>query len=576
MRKRLDTGPIQRQKQAIAPQPDRDFPRATQPQTTVQLNTPRVVPGGGAYEPTGGYTPPVPSGPQPLPQVGGGEARPVGQGFYDLKNRYENRLAAGGGGQQFLDRHPRFADRYSRSVVAPSDPNRPRTTGPQGNSVQPIGWSPSQPGRNGQGFAPAAPGQTAPVAPGTVVTGGGMQVYTQPPPGSAMRPDGSIDLPTGWAGIGGPDGNLVYVQGWNQLTHEQQIQLISEIKGQDWITPNGGVLQDYGPGIAATGQMYGDQGYAVAPAPAQEVVPHPAARVIPGTPEPGMPGPVVPQPQQIGNGFTPQPIVNPDLTGQGYNYAQLNDMYQALPPGERRRFLEAHPRFANNLRGGTQNNQGNNGVINGGVGGALPGPGQGGGGNGGGVAQPNPNPAPSGNSAASTLTLSPAAEAARRGLEDELAATLASIGVARDQIPATLNLITTRLLNDQSEDLRNTDEAANARGIYDSGIRSTDRGRVTSGYDRKRADIAADAARQLSELAAAESGALAGFNRSWADILLDLAAAAAEDPDYGSGSSKGNTYGNSGASSGKGPKPKTQGKNRRNDDKKKPRKRGNR
>lgn len=231
--------------------------------------------------------------------------------------------------------------------------------------------------------------------------------------------------------------------------------------------------------------------------------------------------------------------------------------------------------------------QGNNGVINGGVEGTIedpfnlgsggrpgapapspglpgyPSPGQGGGQGG----SPTPNPG------ASSLTLSPQAEAARRGLEDELAATLASIGVARDQIPATLELITARLLSDQEEDLRNTDENANARGIYNSGIRTTDRGRVTQGYDRKRADIAADAAQQLADLAAAESGAYAGFNRSWADVLLDLAIQAAEDPNFGFGVSTGNTYGSGGK---KGDNKKSDGKHRRNDDKGKKHKKGNR
>lgn len=128
------------------------------------------------------------------------------------------------------------------------------------------------------------------------------------------------------------------------------------------------------------------------------------------------------------------------------------------------------------------------------------------------------------------LPLSPEFEAQRRALEDQLAQELTAIGVARDQIPAYIRLITERLSTEQAEGERQTNEGAEARGIYDSTIRTTDLGRVRTGFDRSRQDLASDTARQYSDLAARQSGALTGYQGGIAELLLALAQQQAQDP----------------------------------------------
>lgn len=126
-----------------------------------------------------------------------------------------------------------------------------------------------------------------------------------------------------------------------------------------------------------------------------------------------------------------------------------------------------------------------------------------------------------------TLPLDPAFEAGRRALDDQLSATLAGLGASRQEIQATLALVMARLEQDRAEALSQTNEAANARGIYNSGIRFEDLGDVYSDFQRQQQDLAADAGRQARELAMAESGARADYGRGISELLADLAARSA-------------------------------------------------
>lgn len=135
-----------------------------------------------------------------------------------------------------------------------------------------------------------------------------------------------------------------------------------------------------------------------------------------------------------------------------------------------------------------------------------------------------------GGGAASGLRLSPEAEAVRRSLEDELSGTLAGLNVQREQIGPMMNAILTRLVENQNEDLRVTDENANERGLFHSGIRTRDRSRVTGGYDRQRQDLASSVAQQYAGLANQESGARSNFQKQWANALLGIAQNMANDP----------------------------------------------
>ena len=526
MRRRLDTGNFQRQRQAVAPQPDRDFAPAMQPQTTAGLQTGRRM------------------GPPPKPiQAPQSDYRP----------------------REPYPQNPQIAQpRHATPSTAPAQSPYQGLQGPNSQAAQ-RPQPHTVPSPEEMGLADIDP------------RGSDLwRTYTdwangQDPNGNFFY---NLAMSNGWVPNSGvpmdqfiynPDGSLRPVNQWNSWAQQQAAQGVENpmATGQwspetPWFVagnPNQGQFDQ-----AIAQQQAGNFGWRP-PSPDDIVAPQPPG--FEGVPMPGYQRPETnPQFQGPGQRVPDQgrSIPNPNQSGQGYSYAQLEQMFQNLNPRDRAHFLQMHPRFAQTRQGGgpgrdrggmggTLPGPGNTlnvndvggiipmkkggagGSISGGTGGSLPGPGQGA------APAPTPNPAP--NPGASTLTLSPQAEAARRALEDELSATLASIGVARDQIPATLNLVTTRLLNDQAEDLRNTDETANARGIYNSGIRSTDRGRVTSGYDRKRSDLASDAARQLSELASAESGAHSSFNRSWADILLQLARDAAADPNYGVGSSDG-------------------------------------
>lgn len=153
--------------------------------------------------------------------------------------------------------------------------------------------------------------------------------------------------------------------------------------------------------------------------------------------------------------------------------------------------------------------------------------------------RPQAQPAQRRKASGSTLWLSPEGEAMKRSLDDALAAELASVTTDRQQIPALIALVSERMMTDQTEDLRRTDEGANARGLYNSGIRTTNREKVDLGYGRQRQDLASQAATQYSDLARRETGAYTTYQQGLAEALLQLAqTAAANGTSIGSGGGK--------------------------------------
>lgn len=166
------------------------------------------------------------------------------------------------------------------------------------------------------------------------------------------------------------------------------------------------------------------------------------------------------------------------------------------------------------------NNPNNQGQGGGGWQGGVPA----GGGQGGGQA---PAPAPP-KPGTPTLPLDPAFEAGRRELEDQLSGTLASLGVSKKEIEATVALWMARLEDDRAEALTATDEAANARGIYNSGIRFTDRGEVYEDFQRAQQDFAAQIAAQRRQLALAQGGAYQDYIRGLQGLSFDTAHGAIE------------------------------------------------
>lgn len=128
------------------------------------------------------------------------------------------------------------------------------------------------------------------------------------------------------------------------------------------------------------------------------------------------------------------------------------------------------------------------------------------------------------------LPMSPEFEAAHRALDDALAQQLMAIGVQRDQIPAMLAQMNARMNTDQGFDLKATDEADNARGLYNSGIRQQDRGEVNLGYDRQRQDVAQSTGQQYSQLASQESQAQSDYQKQLSDLMIQLAKQQASNP----------------------------------------------
>lgn len=214
-----------------------------------------------------------------------------------------------------------------------------------------------------------------------------------------------------------------------------------------------------------------------------------------GTPQPDRDFPMGSRPMDLarnvptyGLGSTLGAGPKPVLPVKPLNFNQLNNEYQSrLDKGFTGvNYLARHPRFEQRLA--NQNQAG-----------------------------------PTGNKVQPNLPLSPEFEAAHRQLDDALSQALTGIGVQRDQIPALLAQLSARMDTDQQESLRQTDEAANARGIYNSGIRTQDRGKVNLGYDRQRQDVANTTAQQYAELAQAESGARSGYAKDLADLYQELA-----------------------------------------------------
>lgn len=129
------------------------------------------------------------------------------------------------------------------------------------------------------------------------------------------------------------------------------------------------------------------------------------------------------------------------------------------------------------------------------------------------------------------LPLSPEFEAGTRALEDSLAGELANIGVAQQDIANMVELAKARLATDLADEKRQIDESSNARGIYDSGIRTSDRNKAQFRADRRLVDIGLTAAEQLRQLALQESGARGDYLRDLAELLADSARGAAQDED---------------------------------------------
>lgn len=121
------------------------------------------------------------------------------------------------------------------------------------------------------------------------------------------------------------------------------------------------------------------------------------------------------------------------------------------------------------------------------------------------------------------LPLTGAYEQGMRGLQDQLARDLSQLGIAWDQIPAVVNLVTQRLGTQQGLQSQQLAEQANARGIYGSGIQQRDQGLLNAGFDRQRQDLAFDTAQQYQQLSNQMAEAYQGFDQELRELMLEIA-----------------------------------------------------
>jgi hypothetical protein len=128
------------------------------------------------------------------------------------------------------------------------------------------------------------------------------------------------------------------------------------------------------------------------------------------------------------------------------------------------------------------------------------------------------------------LPLDPTFEAQRRLLEDSLQAQLAQIMARRQQLQPEADVQLARLATEQARQSDLLDESLVGRGIYRSGIRGQEQGRLGNLFDRSRQDISFSLAQALQALADQEAQARLGYNQGLMEMLLQLANRSAANP----------------------------------------------
>lgn len=128
------------------------------------------------------------------------------------------------------------------------------------------------------------------------------------------------------------------------------------------------------------------------------------------------------------------------------------------------------------------------------------------------------------------MPIDPFYEQARRQLEDQLQAALAQITAQRPEMMASNNLFMQRLATNQGIDTHQLNASLAGHGIFNSGIRTVDTGRLNTQYDRQRQDQAFQLAQSLAGLSQQASTARLGFNQGIAEARLESARRLGSDP----------------------------------------------
>ena len=115
-------------------------------------------------------------------------------------------------------------------------------------------------------------------------------------------------------------------------------------------------------------------------------------------------------------------------------------------------------------------------------------------------------------------------EAGRRAIMDQLASTLAQIGVARDQIPYVVKMFDARMKTDMEYETNRVREAMSGRGVLNSGATGTTLQRdVYRPLGRAKQDFTLDVAGQEADLASAEAEAQLQANMALQNHTLQRA-----------------------------------------------------
>jgi hypothetical protein len=112
-----------------------------------------------------------------------------------------------------------------------------------------------------------------------------------------------------------------------------------------------------------------------------------------------------------------------------------------------------------------------------------------------------------------------------QAMEQELADVLLQIGVARDEIPQRVALMTTRLAREQGLHTDQTKEALASRGLWNSDVREDDLRNLGLDYDRQRQDylLGDEVAGALNRYAQTEAAARSRHSTGLADLSLEAA-----------------------------------------------------
>jgi hypothetical protein len=119
--------------------------------------------------------------------------------------------------------------------------------------------------------------------------------------------------------------------------------------------------------------------------------------------------------------------------------------------------------------------------------------------------------------------MNPHYQAGLAALDDEMRRQLAELNVGAEEAEALMQMTKARLGIEHQETLRRVDEGANERGIFNSGIRTRDRGYADLDFGQRYQDLELDRAARLRGIAQAQAQAHENRRRGVNDLAIRIA-----------------------------------------------------